>query len=300
MVKIIDRRNIAMGGGSKRKVSNITQIAIHYSATATGNSSSFENFWKNSRGWVTGGYHEVVLLDGTVELNYNANVISNGVLNHNSKTYNMCYVGAGAPNKAQRETLVNRIAYNKKRLNVSNSNIKGHREFSGQSTSCPAVNVATLVSESDNKPATKPASKPASKPAASSGGSIVDYLKGKNRPSSYAARKTLAIRYGIRNYKGTESQNLRLLNLVKGSEKPASKNNYSNKRLESKVNGLRFYNKRSWQDKDVIGRVNRGYGFPIVVRKHKVGNGEQYQVRNSKGATFYITASNKYVSLKNK
>jgi|SRR5690625_142453 len=66
-------------------------------------------------------------------------------------------------------------------------------------------------------------------------------------------------------------------------------------RVESKVNGLRFYNKPSWADKDVVGRVDKGIGFPTIVKKVKVGKGHQYQVKNSKGATYYITAADKYV-----
>jgi N-acetylmuramoyl-L-alanine amidase CwlA len=68
-------------------------------------------------------------------------------------------------------------------------------------------------------------------------------------------------------------------------------------RVESKVNGLRFYNKPSWDDKNVAGHVDKGLGFPVIIKKVKVGNGYQYQVKNSKGATFYITASNKYVKV---
>src|SRR5699024_454524 len=68
-------------------------------------------------------------------------------------------------------------------------------------------------------------------------------------------------------------------------------------RVESKVNGLRFYNKPSWADKDVVGRVDKGIGFPTIVKKVKVGKGYQYQVKNSKGATYYITAADKYVKV---
>ncbi|HEM2272857.1 TPA: N-acetylmuramoyl-L-alanine amidase, partial [Listeria monocytogenes] len=48
------------------------------------------------------------------------------------------------------------------------------------------------------------------------------------------------------------------------------------------------------------GTVNKGIGFPTIVEKIKVGTAYQYKVKNSKGATFYITASDKYVELKNK
>lgn len=79
-----------------------------------------------------------------------------------------------------------------------------------------------------------------------------------------------------------------------------SGDNYTNKRLVSKVNSLRFYSKPSWSDKDVVGTCNKGIGFPTVVKKVKVSDAYQYQVKNSKGAVFYITASSKYVELKNK
>ncbi|PLS07560.1 peptidoglycan recognition protein family protein [Bacillus halotolerans] len=67
--------------------------------------------------------------------------------------------------------------------------------------------------------------------------------------------------------------------------------------LKSKVNDLRFYSKPSWEDKDVVGTVNKGIGFPTVVEKVKVGSAYQYKVKNSKGATYYITASDKYVDV---
>lgn len=77
-------------------------------------------------------------------------------------------------------------------------------------------------------------------------------------------------------------------------------NPFAGKRLASKVNGLRFYAKPSWADKDVVGTVNKGVGFPTVLAKVNVAGSPQYKVQNSKGATFYITASDKYVELKNK
>src|SRR5690625_3826390 len=145
MTKIIDRRKIAMGGNSKRKVSQIKNIAVHYSATSSGNTAAFERFWKGSRGWVTGGYHEVVLLNGDVELNYDPTVISNGVKGHNLSTYHICYVGNGQPNAKQLATLRKRVKRAKSAYKISDKNIKGHREFSGASTSCPAVNVRTAI-----------------------------------------------------------------------------------------------------------------------------------------------------------
>ncbi|EAE5597800.1 M15 family peptidase [Listeria monocytogenes] len=134
---------------------------------------------------------------------------------------------------------------------------------------------------------------------------LVDYMVSKKMDSSFSNRAKLAAKYGIKGYKGTASQNITLLAKLKGSSaktpsKPATNNTYKNKKLVSKVNGLRFYNKPSWSDKDVVGTVTKGIGFPTVVTKVKVGTAYQYKVKNSKGATYYITASDKYVQLKNK
>ncbi|EEM17128.1 N-acetylmuramoyl-L-alanine amidase [Bacillus pseudomycoides] len=62
------------------------------------------------------------------------------------------------------------------------------------------------------------------------------------------------------------------------------------KRVVSKVDNLRFYNSLSWQDKDVAGSVDAGLGFTIDV-KITVNGSTQYKVHNSKGNTYYITAS---------
>lgn len=61
----------------------------------------------------------------------------------------------------------------------------------------------------------------APKPKPSTGGtSIVNYLNSKGINSSFSNRKKLASQYGISNYKGTASQNLELLKLMR-DEKPA-------------------------------------------------------------------------------
>ena len=86
-------------------------------------------------------------------------------------------------------------------------------------------------------------------------------------------------------------------NSTASSSKGSSSSTAASCSLKSKVNGLRFYAKPSWEDKDVVGTVNKGIGFPTVVEKIKVGSAYQYKVKNSKGATYYITASDKYVEV---
>lgn len=134
------------------------------------------------------------------------------------------------------------------------------------------------------------------------GNSIVDYLKKNKKDSSYKARQGYAEEYGIANYKGSEQQNEALLNaMIKGKVAPkkATQPSYIGKRVESIwKDDLNFYNKPSWNKKDIVTTITKGYGFPTIVAKVKVGTAYQYKVKNSKGAIYYITASEKYVTVK--
>lgn len=67
---------------------------------------------------------------------------------------------------------------------------------------------------STSKPAPKPATKPTS--SAYNGTSLVDYLKSVDVDSSFDNRARLAKANGISNYTGTASQNITLLNKLKG------------------------------------------------------------------------------------
>lgn len=69
------------------------------------------------------------------------------------------------------------------------------------------------------------------------------------------------------------------------------------KRVESKVDSLRFYSKPTWDAKYQAGIVSKGLGFTII-SKITVEGSPQYKVKNSAGMIFYITASDKYVDVK--
>jgi N-acetylmuramoyl-L-alanine amidase len=82
-----------------------------------------------------------------------------------------------------------------------------------------------------------------------------------------------------------------------------SANSPSGQRVESIYKGsegLNFYSKASFDTKHKAGTLACGYGFPTTVKKLKVEGAEMYEVKNSKGATYYITASPKYVRLEGK
>ncbi|MEM5592707.1 hypothetical protein AAHH67_15055 [Niallia circulans] len=75
---------------------------------------------------------------------------------------------------------------------------------------------------------------------------------------------------------------------------------YKGKRLEciyAGSDGVNFYSKASWDKKYKVGVVTKGLGFPTIVDKIKVDGSDMYKVKNSKGATYYITASSKYVKV---
>lgn len=83
------------------------------------------------------------------------------------------------------------------------------------------------ISSEDAKPSnSKPSNSKPATPAPAQGGSVVDYLNRLGKNSSWAARKELAAKYGIKNYSGTAAQNLQLLGFLKagvGTKTPDTK-----------------------------------------------------------------------------
>lgn len=154
MSKVIDLRKRMPGGASKRREDQIRKIGVHYSGTKSGNALIFARHHTTPRpnglGWSTSGYNEVILLNGDVEICYDPNVITNGVLGHNPTTYNICYVGDGLPNAAQRKTLEERVRFNMQRLKLKASDVLGHREFPNQSTACPGLSMTLFRAELTN------------------------------------------------------------------------------------------------------------------------------------------------------
>jgi N-acetylmuramoyl-L-alanine amidase CwlA len=153
-------------------------------------------------------------------------------------------------------------------------------------------------------PTPKPIAKPKPASPAKKGdmdtNSIVTYLNSIGADSSFSARAKLAKAHGIGNYKGSAAQNLKLLGMIRDDKKVEKQPSYIGKRVESKVNGLRFYSKPSWDDKYKVGELNKGYGFPKIIDKVKVDGAYQYKAKNSKGEVYYVTASNKYVKVETK
>ncbi|WP_179884988.1 N-acetylmuramoyl-L-alanine amidase [Bacillus sp. AFS015802] len=72
------------------------------------------------------------------------------------------------------------------------------------------------------------------------------------------------------------------------------------KRVESiyrGAEGLDFYSRPTFDDTYRVGILKYGYGFPTIVRTLKVEGADMYEVKNSRGYVFYVTASPKYVKV---
>lgn len=142
MAKIIDLRNQMPGGQSKRNINQIKKIVRHHSASTNGDALAFARYHTQSLGWKTSGYHEVILRDGTVQLCYDPNVITNGVGNHNNYTYHICLVGNANFTAAQEQAFLERAEAAMKLFNLKVSDVLGHKEFKGhESNTCPGIDM---------------------------------------------------------------------------------------------------------------------------------------------------------------
>jgi len=156
-MRIIDLTNQSMGWSNHpqtRTTNEIKNIAIHHSATTTGNQMVFENHWR-SLGWQVGGYSEIILPNGDVELCYAPAVVTNGVGDHNTNAYHICAVGnfrnnGTQPSAVQMASLLKRISFNMERFGISAEAILGHNEFANtarfnhQSNICPGITMSEL------------------------------------------------------------------------------------------------------------------------------------------------------------
>lgn len=72
------------------------------------------------------------------------------------------------------------------------------------------------------------------------------------------------------------------------------------KRVESiyrGAEGLDFYSKSTFRDTYRAGTLKYGYGFPEIIRKLKVEGAYMYEVKNSRGHVYYVTAAPKFVKV---
>ncbi len=233
-----------------------TTIAIHHSLTRQGlggsNAESYAKYHVDTLGWPSIGYSYVIEPDGTIKFCNDIELRTYHVGDHNNYAVGICLTGDfryEKPTKAQEESLRNLVAALQKAY-PHLKYIKGHNEFKGYEwKACPVFDYkAVLANKSASKLVGKPAaSKPApSKKPASTGGSykgdsIVDYLKSVEQDSSFANRAKLAAQHGIKGYKGTEKQNLDLLNKLRSSGKTSASAKPAAKKGDQKTGSIVDY-----------------------------------------------------------
>lgn len=121
----------------------ITEIVVHCAATPAGADFDIEDIRKwhvDERGWSDVGYHYVILLDGTIQLGRNLDVVGAHVAGHNLNSIGICYIGGSNgedtrtdEQKESLEFLLNTL----KRI-FKKASILGHRDYEGVAKSCPS------------------------------------------------------------------------------------------------------------------------------------------------------------------
>ena len=127
-----------------RQRSEITQILIHHTAGPTTQTRlDLEPGWRGV-GWWNGGYHEMVHANGTVELCYEPEVVTNGAFGHNPHSFHIAYIGHTTPTQAQRESMIRRVNFWRNQLSQP-TQVFGHGEL--VATLCPGIDMNIFRSQ---------------------------------------------------------------------------------------------------------------------------------------------------------
>lgn len=108
-------------------------IAVHCTAgRAEQTTQSIKQYWANTLGWKSYGYHYLISADGNIEaLTPEANP-TNGVKGYNQNSIHVCYKGGwngkDTRTEAQKESLLEVLKMLKKKY--PKAVIQGHRDFS--------------------------------------------------------------------------------------------------------------------------------------------------------------------------
>ena len=156
---INDRRQHALGGqrttgrdaggyAHGRNLDGINMIVWHYTAVARSLKrfiTDHERYWA-SMNWSRGGYHYYIDADGKIWQNYNHGRLTFGAGNVNTTAIHISVEANSVSDysKAQidaRDWLTRKLMND---LNISATNVIGHKEAPGQSTSCPGYSVSQL------------------------------------------------------------------------------------------------------------------------------------------------------------
>jgi N-acetylmuramoyl-L-alanine amidase len=130
----------------------ITHIVLHCTATPqTTTVKSIQNYWKNSLGWKSPGYHHIIKADGEIVDLQPIDKPSNGVAGHNMNSIHISYIGGvdakgkAIDNRTQAQICSQITLLKKYKAMFPDAQIVGHRDFPGVSKSCPSFDVKTWL-----------------------------------------------------------------------------------------------------------------------------------------------------------
>jgi hypothetical protein len=145
-----------------------TRMAIHHTFTPPGSSGGYEArlrsiqaYHMDTRNWCDIGYHFLVTEDGRIWEGRSVDLLGAHVSGNNSKNVGLSWVGCYQPgecagisssNTPTDESLAAGAKIIRKlsdtyAIAISAANIKGHRDFSGASTTCPGDELASRMGD---------------------------------------------------------------------------------------------------------------------------------------------------------
>lgn len=129
---------------------NIKYIVIHCTATRQDATvSAILNYWKNSLGWKSPGYHIIYKPKTGFSVLSDFNDITNGVYGHNRHSIHLSYIGGIDKNTKpldnrtdEQKSLIDLTIKELKKILPSSIEIKGHRSFPNVQKACPSFEVS--------------------------------------------------------------------------------------------------------------------------------------------------------------
>lgn len=126
----------------------IKYIVLHCTAgPANQSTKEIQNYWKNSLGWKSPGYHHLINSDGTVDNILPIEQVSNGVAGYNSNSIHISYKGGqnGIDTRTPAQIQAQIELVKKYKAMFPNAEVKGHRDFPNVQKTCPSFDVKTWL-----------------------------------------------------------------------------------------------------------------------------------------------------------
>lgn len=112
---------------------------------------AIQNYWRNSLGWKSPGYHYIISANGGVKQLADESQVTNGVAGYNSVSVHVSYIGgidkSGNPSDTRTPEQLKAMKALVKKLKAKypQAIIQGHRDFPKVAKACPSFDVKTWL-----------------------------------------------------------------------------------------------------------------------------------------------------------